>query len=94
VYPLVESKVLPSVTRFNPVIGREQPFIELQALADFQHLHISIAGIASIYGSRADIIAQRMELLEIEPSCDRGSRPGRYYRRSDLDKFTFGRVAA
>lgn len=93
-YPLVASGVLPSVTRFNPSTRREQPFIDPEALEDFQRLHISVAEIASVYGTRADVIAQRMELLGVEPSFDPGSRSGRYYRRSDLDKFTFDRVAA
>lgn len=94
VYPLVASGVLPSVVRFNPSTRREQSFIESEALEEFQRLHISIAGIAFIYGTRADVVARRMELLGIEPSFEPGSRTGRYYRRSDLEKFTFDRLAA
>ncbi|PDT06133.1 hypothetical protein CO666_00460 [Rhizobium chutanense] len=94
VYPLVRSGLLPSISRLHPSTRKRQFFIEPEALEEFQRLHISIAGIASIYGTRADIIARRMELLGIEPSFDPGGRTGRFYRRSDLDKFTFDRLAA
>lgn len=93
-YPLVASGVLSSVTRLNRSSRRMQSFIEPKALEDFQRVHISVAEIAAIYGTRADLIAQRMELLGVKPSFDPGSRSGRYYRRRDLDKFTFDRLAA
>ncbi|EUB97521.1 TniQ family protein [Rhizobium sp. CF080] len=93
-YPLVASGVLSSVTRLNRSSRRMQPFIEPKALEDFQRRHISVAEIASVYGTRADVIVRRMELLGIEPSFDPGSRPGRYYWRNDLDKFTFERASA
>ncbi|MGB3813774.1 MAG: TniQ family protein [Shinella sp.] len=93
-YPLVATGVLSSVTRLNRTSRRMQPFIEPKALEDFRRLHISVAEIASLYGTRADVIVRRMEALGIEPSFDPGSRPGRYYWRSDLDKFTFDRASA
>ncbi|KGD87640.1 TniQ family protein [Rhizobium sp. YS-1r] len=94
VYPLVSAELLPAIAKYNKSSHREQFFIEPEALEEFQRLHISIAGIASIYGTRADVVARRMELLGIEPSFEPGSRTGRYYRRSDLEKFTFDRLAA
>ncbi|MDH6650229.1 UNVERIFIED_ORG: hypothetical protein M2312_004900 [Rhizobium esperanzae] len=94
VYPLVRSGLLPSISRLNPSTRQRQPFIELEALEAFQRLHISVAEIAMIYGTRADLIAQRMELLGVKPSFDPGSRSGRYYRRRDVDKFTFDPLAA
>lgn len=93
-YPLVASGVLSSVTRLNRTSRRMQPFIEPQALEEFRHRHISVAEIASVYGTRADVIVRRMEQLGIAPSFDPGCRPGRYYWRSDLDKFTFDRASA
>ena len=93
-YPLVASGVISSVTRLNRTSRRMQPFIEPQALEDFRRRHISIAEIASVYGTRADVIVRRMERLGIEPSFDPGCRPGRYYWRSDLDKFTFDPASA
>jgi hypothetical protein len=93
-YPLVASGVLVSVTRLNRTSRRMQPFIEPKALEDFQRLHISVAEIASLYGTRADVIVRHMETLGIKPSFDPGSRPGRYYWRNDLDKFTFERASA
>lgn len=94
IYPLVASGVLSSITRLNRSSRRMQPFIEPKAIEDFQRHHISVAQIASVYGTRADVIVRRMELLCIEPSFDPGSRPGRYYWRSDLDRFTFDQASA
>ena len=92
IYPLVASGVLSSVTKLNRTSRRMQPFIEPQALEEFQRRHVSVAEIASVYGTRADVIVRRMEALGIKPSFDPGSRPGRYYWRNDLDKFTFERA--
>tara|TARA_R110002020_G_scaffold198830_6_gene400087 strand:- start:9490 stop:11334 length:1845 start_codon:yes stop_codon:yes gene_type:complete len=89
VYPLVASKFLPPITRYNPLTRRNQPFLDPKSLEEFKRVHISIAGIASLYRTRADAIARRLELLNIKPSYDPGIRSGRYYRRSDLKNLTF-----
>lgn len=94
VYALVADGILPSVRKLNPSTRRMQSFIEPDALETFRRHHLSVAEIASVYGTRADLIAQRMELIGVEPSFDPGGRSGRYYRRSDLDRLTFDPLAA
>lgn len=94
VYPLVESGMLAAVEKLNPATRRMQSFIEPKTLETFQSLHISVADIAAIYGTRADIVLHRMEQLGVEPNFDPGKRSGRYYWRRDLDKFTFEPLAA
>ncbi len=94
VYALVADGILPSVRKLNPSTRRMQSLIEPDALDTFRRHHLSVAEIALIYGTRADLIAQRMELIGVEPSFDPGGRSGRYYRRRDLDRFTFDPLAA
>lgn len=94
VYPLVASGILSAVEKLNPSTRRMQSFIEPKTLETFQRLHISVAEIAAVYGTRADIVVHRMEQLGVEPSFDPGKRSGRYYRRRELDKFTFEPLAA
>ncbi|MBV2184756.1 MAG: TniQ family protein [Rhizobium sp.] len=94
VYPLVASGILTSVARLNPSTRRMQSFIAPETLAEFQRLHISVAGIALAYSTRADIVAERLEFIGIEPSFDPGSRKGRYYRRGDLKKFSLDPASA
>lgn len=89
VYPLVESKALPSIAMRNPTTSKEQFFVERKSLEEFKSRYISCAELAAIHGTRADTIARRLEELYIKPSFhlnnpSRRYRLGRYYRQTDL----------